>query len=151
MEKTFILIKPDAIKRNLVDEIIKKFHENDFMITQSKIVKVTEEKIIAHYQEVIDRLNLPYFKDAILKFFKDQEVIIAEISSEQQTIARVRELIGATDPSKAEPHTIRGMFGIDSFELATKEERMIENLIHASDSIESAVRELNLWFGDVTA
>ena len=84
--------------------------------------------------------------NAILRFFKDQDVLIAEISSEHQTIARLRELIGATDPSKAEPHTVRGMFGIDSYERASKEERMIENLIHASDSLESAANEFKLWF-----
>ena len=146
MEKTFILIKPDAVKRNLTEDILNRFKQAGFLIQQSQIVKVTEEKIIAHYQEVIDRLNLPYFKQAILNCFKDQDVLIAEVVSESNTIVKVRELIGATDPSKAEPHTIRGMFGIDSFERASKEERMIENLIHASDSIESAAYELKLWF-----
>ena len=146
MEKTFILIKPDAVKRNLTEDILNRFKQAGFLIQQSQIVKVTEEKIIAHYQEVIDRLNLPYFKQAILNCFKDQDVLIAEVVSESNTITNVRELIGATDPSKAEPHTIRGMFGIDSFERASKEERMIENLIHASDSIESAAYELKLWF-----
>ena len=146
MEKTFILIKPDAIKRNLAEDILNIFKSESLIIQQSKMVKVSEERIIAHYQEVIDRLNLPYFKQAILKFFKDKEVLIAEVVSESNTILKVRELIGATDPSKADPHSIRGMFGIDSFEKASKESRMIENLIHASDSKESAEFELALWF-----
>ena len=146
MEKTFILIKPDAIKRNLAEDILNIFKSESLIIQQSKMVKVSEERIIAHYQEVIDRLNLPYFKQAILKFFRDKEVLIAEVVSESNTILKVRELIGATDPSKADPHSIRGMFGIDSFEKASKESRMIENLIHASDSKESAEFELALWF-----
>jgi nucleoside-diphosphate kinase len=146
MEKTFILLKPDAIKRNLVNDILHTLNQEALIIHQSKFVKVTEDRILAHYQEVIDRLNLPYFKQAILNCFKDQEVFIAEVVSESNTIVKVRELIGATDPSKAEPHTIRGMFGIDSFDRASKEERMIENLIHASDSTESAAYELKLWF-----
>ena len=149
MEKTFILIKPDAMKRKLKEDILNRFKEAGVLVHQSKLVKVTEVKIIAHYQEVIDRLNLPYFKQAIINCFKDQEVLIAEVVSESNTIVKVRELIGATDPSKADPHTIRGMFGIDSFDRASKEERMIENLIHASDSIESAAYELNLWFEEV--
>jgi nucleoside-diphosphate kinase len=149
MEKTFILIKPDAIKRNLAVDILNIIKSESLIIQQSKIVKVSEERIVAHYQEVIDRLNLPYFKQAILNFFKDQEVFIAEVVSESNTIVKVRELIGATDPARAEPHTIRGMFGIDSFEKASKESRMIENLIHASDSKESAEFELALWFEGV--
>jgi len=149
MEKTFILIKPDAIKRNLSEDILNIFKSEALIIQQSKIVKVSEERIIAHYQEVIDRLNLPYFEQAILNFFKDHEVIIAEVVSESNTIVKVRELIGATDPAKADPHSIRGMFGIDSFEKASKESRMIENLIHASDSKESAEFESALWFEGV--
>ncbi|MGB0175019.1 MAG: nucleoside-diphosphate kinase [Acholeplasmataceae bacterium] len=149
MEKTFILIKPDAMKRNLAEVILNIFKSESLIIQRSKTVKVSEERIIAHYQEVIDRLNLPYFEQAILNFFKDQEVLIAEVVSESNTIVRVRELIGATDPAKADSHSIRGMFGIDSFEKASKESRMIENLIHASDSKESAEFELALWFEGV--
>lgn len=146
MEKTFILLKPDALRRELVEEIQSILLNEQFEITRSAYVQVTEPLIIAHYQSVIESLNIDYFKDAVINCFKDQTVWIAELISNQNTIQRLRQLIGATDPKKADPHTIRGKYGIDSFEDATREKRMIENLIHASDSIEAAQFELSLWF-----
>lgn len=146
MEKTFILLKPDALRRQLVEEIQSILLKEQFEIARSAYVQVTEPLIIAHYQSVIESLNIDYFKDAVINCYKDQTVWIAELISNQNTIQRLRQLIGATDPKKADPHTIRGKYGIDSFEDATREKRMIENLIHASDSIEAAQFELSLWF-----
>lgn len=146
MEKTFILIKPDAIKRQLTEEIIEILKKEQFEITKSKYVQVTEDIILTHYKSVIESLNIPYFKDAVITCFKNKTVWIAELVSKDNTIKKLRQLIWATDPTKAEPHTIRGMYGIDSFEEATREQRMIENLVHASDSHEAAQFELSLWF-----
>ena len=148
MEKTFILLKPDALKRGLVEPILSMFEEAELHIIQSKRVIVTQDKIINHYKEVIERLDLPHFQGAILDFFEGKEVLIAIVQSEEDTVSKVRSLIGATDPKKAEPHTVRGLYGIDSFELANAEKRMIQNLIHASDSLESAQFETQLWFED---
>ena len=148
MEQTFILLKPDALKRGLVELILTMFEEAELHIVQSKRVIVTQDKIINHYKEVIERLDLPHFQGAILDFFEGEEVVIAIVASEYDTVSKVRSLIGATDPKKAEPHTVRGLYGIDSFELANAEKRMIQNLIHASDSRESAQFETQLWFED---
>lgn len=146
MEKTFILLKPDALSRQLVEDIQSILLKEQFEIVRSAYVQVTEPLIVAHYQSVIDALNIDYFKDAVITCFKDQTVWIAELISHQNTIQRLRQLIGATDPKKAEPHTIRGKFGIDSFEDANREKRMIENLVHASDSLEAVEYEISLWF-----
>ena len=148
MEKSFILLKPDALKRGLVEPILTMFEKAGLHIVQSKRVNVTQDKIINHYKEVIERLDLPHFQGAILDFFEGEEVVIAIVASEYDTVSKVRSLIGATDPKKAEPHTVRGLYGIDSFELANAEKRMIQNLIHASDSLESAQFETQLWFED---
>lgn len=146
MEKTFILIKPDAIKRQLTEEIIDILKKNGFEIVRSKYVEVHEARILSHYKNVIESLNIPYFKKAVIDCFSGQTVWIAELMSKENTIIKLRQLIGATDPMKAEPHTIRGKYGLDSFEAATREQRMIENLVHASDSYEAADFELSLWF-----
>ena len=148
MENTFILLKPDALKRGLVEPILSMFEESGLHIVQSKRVIVTQDKIINHYKEVIERLDLPHFQGAILDFFEGEEVLIAIVESEHDTVSKVRTLIGATDPKKAEPNTVRGTYGIDSFEQANAEKRMIQNLIHASDSKEAAQYETQLWFED---
>jgi nucleoside-diphosphate kinase len=146
MEQTFILLKPDALKRGLVEPILDMFEEAKLHIIQSKRVIVTQDKIISHYKEVIERLDLPHFQGAILDFFEGEEVLISIVESTVDTVSKVRTLIGATDPKKAEPHTVRGAYGIDSFEQANTEKRMIQNLIHASDSKEAAQFETQLWF-----
>lgn len=145
-EQTFIIIKPDAIDRGLEREIFNIIEENGFRIQVSKKVIVKKDIILKHYQEVIERIQLDYFQDAIIDAFDQKEVIIAKIESEADTINRLRKLVGATDPSKAALDSIRGKLGNDSFDLASKEKRMINNLIHASDSIISANKEIFLWF-----
>ena len=145
-EQTFIIIKPDAIDRGLEREIFNIIEKNGFRIQVSKKVIVKKDIILKHYQEVIERIQLDYFQDAIIDAFDQKEVIIAKIESEADTINRLRKLVGATDPSKAALDSIRGKLGNDSFDLASKEKRMINNLIHASDSIISANKEIFLWF-----
>lgn len=145
-EQTFIIIKPDAIDRMLEKEIFNIIEENGFSILESKKVIVKKDIILKHYQEVIERIQLDYFQNAIIEAFNQKEVIIAKIESETDTINKLRKLVGATDPSKASSDSIRGKLGNDSFDLASKEKRMINNLIHASDSIISAKKEISLWF-----
>ena len=147
MSKTFVMLKPDALERHLEKNIIDAFILEGYEILRQKRMTATKDTIISHYEEVIKRLDLEYFTDAIIDAFDGKDVIVLELKhSKKDAIQSIRELIGATDPSKADKESIRGKFGKDSFELASKEKRMIQNLIHASDSDESYQKEATLWF-----
>jgi nucleoside-diphosphate kinase len=146
-QSTFIMFKPDTIERHLENELIQFFLDHEYHIERSMEVIVDEKLILSHYEEVIKAVNKDYFKDGVLRAFLGKKVLAFEISKDSNdVIHEVRELIGATDPSKALPLSIRGRFGLDSIDQAVSEKRMVNNLIHASDSKESVERELKLWF-----
>jgi nucleoside-diphosphate kinase len=146
---TFIMLKPDALEAHLENKILDVFRENGITILRKKVVIVDEKLILTHYAEVIERLkeNVPDFPQRILKEFADKTVKIYEIGYHHHDIvAKVRALIGATDPAKADPESIRGKYATDTMEKSNAECRMLRNLIHASDSDENAMKELALWF-----
>lgn len=144
---TFVMIKPDAMARDLDTEIKNFFVRQGYQIKREKILKVNKTLILAHYDEVIKRIGTSDFKKAVVNEFYNQEVAILEIvSNEPDLVAKVRELIGATDPALAKRNTIRGIHGLDSLSKARAENRMLRNLVHASDSDENAAKELKLWF-----
>ena len=144
---TFVMIKPDAMARDLDTEIKNFFVRQGYQIKREKILKVNKTLILAHYEEVIKRIGTSDFKKAVVNEFYNQEVAILEIvSNEPDLVAKVRELIGATDPALAKRNTIRGIHGLDSLSKARAENRMLRNLVHASDSDENAAIELKLWF-----
>jgi nucleoside-diphosphate kinase len=145
--RTFIMLKPDAIEKNLERDILAFFKDYGIEVVRWDTVVIDESLIMDHYQEVIDKLNLPDFPKRIKTYFVGKTVRIFEVESkENNVVAKVRELIGATDPSKAGSDTIRGKYSDDSMELAKQEQRLVHNLIHASDSDENAQKEINLWF-----
>jgi nucleoside-diphosphate kinase len=146
-QSTFMMLKPDAVKRGLVDPILSIFKENGYEIIRQKEVMVCRELILKHYEEVIQKVNQPYFQQAILDTFEGTKVIALEIAKEgEHVIEEVRTLVGATDPVKADPKSIRGRYIDDSLEVAMREKRTLRNLIHASDSLENAKLEMKLWF-----
>lgn len=145
--RTFIMLKPDAIEKNLEGDILAFFKDYGIEVVRWNTVVVDESLIINHYQEVIDKLNMPDFPNRIRKYFVGKTVRIFEMESkENNVVAKVRELIGATDPAKAGSDTIRGKYSDDSMDLAKEQQRLVHNLIHASDSDENAQKEINLWF-----
>ena len=147
MNKTFIIFKPDSLQRNLVETLKKEIQTAGFNIESEKSVNVTEALILNHYQEVIARVPIPDFKNRILKAFVGKEVICCILTSTHpDTVAAFRTLLGATNPPEADPQSLRGKYGIDSYDQSKKEERMLNNLIHASDSDENALKEIDLWF-----
>jgi len=147
MSQTFVMLKPDTIKRHLEKDIIDIFLEQGYEILRQKRMTANKALILKHYEDVIKRLDLEYFTASIIDAFDQKDVIVLELKHAQKdSIHEIRSLIGATDPSKANKNSIRGKYGIDSFEAASKEKRMIDNLIHASDSIESYKKEVALWF-----
>lgn len=148
-QSTFIMLKPDAMQRNLADTLIQIFIDEGYQIVRKKEVIVNENLILKHYEEVIQKVNQPYFQAAILNTFVNQKVIALEIGSNKSTlIDDVRKLVGSTDPVKADIESIRGRFADDSLEVAMREKRTLRNLIHASDSVENAKQEMRLWFGE---
>ena len=132
MEKSLILIKPDAVERNLIGSIIAIYEQNGLKVTRLRMLTAERHRAIEHYHEHLGR---PYF-DKLIAYITRSPLVAIELQG-MDVIARVRHINGCTDPSKAEPDTIRGRFGINSS----------ENTVHASDSRVSAEREIAIWFG----
>lgn len=148
MGHTFVILKPDAMRRKLRGNILQILSENGFTVEQTKTVKVTKNRILTHYDEVINRLKSKDFVSSILKEFDGEDVECMVLSKEGEAIQFMRDLLGATNPALASATSIRGRYGEDSYDKATAENRMIQNLMHASDSEETFVKEKALWFED---
>jgi len=147
MPQTFIMLKPDAVLRGLKDAIIKRFEDEGIRVLKEKEVIVDEALILKHYEEVIARVNQPYFKQAILDVFVGKKVYAIILESKSPTIIEdVRTILGATDPSQASKDSIRGQFKDDDLKTAMAEKRIVRNLVHASDSEVSFKQEMSIWF-----
>jgi nucleoside-diphosphate kinase len=149
MNRTFVLLKPDAIARQLDKEILAFFTARGLIITRQALVKVKKTTILRHYDEVITRIGKGPFRQYVIKEFVGHTVLVAELQIPRENLIElVRTWVGATDPVLAQKESIRGLYGEDSLLQARNEERMLRNLIHASDSQESVEKEIALWFGD---
>jgi nucleoside-diphosphate kinase len=133
MDSTLIICKPDAVERGLVGEILSRFERRGLRIASLDKRQVTAELAGEHYAEHAGK----GFYGELIEFITRSPVVVAEIEGPEDTWQVVRTMIGATNPRDAAPGTIRGDLGI----------LFTENLIHGSDSAESAARELSLWFG----
>jgi len=134
MERTLVLIKPDAMERKLMGEIISIYEKKGFHISALKIVKPTKKMAEEHYAE---HKGKPFYEN-LVNFITKGEVCAMVIEGEN-VIEAVRKINGATDPLNAEPGTIRGRYALSKS----------ENAVHASDSIESAEREIKIWFPEL--
>jgi nucleoside-diphosphate kinase len=147
MHYSFIMLKPDALERQLALTIIQRLKVKDIAIEIFDYRLVSEDLIFQHYSDVIAKFG-DAFKEMATNAFVGKYVIPMIISSsDENIISIVRKTVGATDPFKAAPGTIRGDLGNDNMESATLEVRCCANLIHASDSYESYLSEAKLWFG----
>lgn len=143
---TFIMLKPDAIKRNLTKDIIKVFKDNAYNIETFDYTKAVDEKIFDHYSEKFEEEG-PGFKNKALATYHNEYVIPIILSNNSKNIIQeVREIVGFKDPILAKKDSIRGRWANDSMEISEKENRCCNNLIHASDSIEAFYKEINIWF-----
>ena len=131
MERTLVLVKPDGVQRGLIGTVIKRFEDKGLQIAGLKLMHVTEDLAREHYKEHVGK---PFF-DGLLNFITSSPVAAIAVDGEG-AIAIVRNMMGETNPAKAAPGTIRGDFGVD-FGL---------NIVHGSDGLESAERELALFF-----
>lgn len=133
METTLIILKPDAVQRGLMGQIISRFEAKGLQIVGAKLTKISPDTAATHYQ---DHKGKPFY-DGLVGFMTSSPVLILAIRG-NNAIAVSRKMMGATFGSNAEPGTIRGDFGVsNSF-----------NLIHGSDSPEAAERELGIFFND---
>lgn len=131
MERTLIILKPDAIQRALCGEIIGRFERKGLQIVGAKLMKIPAQLAETHYEP---HKGKPFYP-GLVKFMTSSPVLVLALAG-KDAIAIARKMMGATFGSKAEPGTIRGDYGVsNSF-----------NLIHGSDAPEAAQRELNLFF-----
>lgn len=131
MEKTFIMIKSDGVKRGLMGEIIGRIEKKGFKITRAKLFRPSRELLEEHYAE---HKGKSFFEE-LVNYILEGPVMAMEVEGES-AIEVLRLMIGHKDPKVAMPGTIRGDFA----------NSLTENIIHGSDSVISAERELNLWF-----
>ena len=130
-EQTLFILKPDAVERNLIGEIISRFENKGFKLIKLKMISFTKEMADQFYSEHKDK---PFFNE-LVSFITSSPVVAAIVESEN-AIEKTREIIGATDPAKAMKNTIRKDFGIG----------ITKNTIHASDSPQSFEKEVNVVF-----
>jgi len=130
VESTLLIIKPDAVRRGLVGEILRRVEAKGLRIAEMQMVDIDRPLAEEHYVEHREKA----FFDELVEFIGSGPVVIARVEGEQ-AISVLRSLIGPTDPASAPPGTIRGDFGTV----------ITENLVHGSDSPESAERELKLF------
>lgn len=132
MEKTFIILKPDAVQRGLVGEIIGRFERRGLKLKAMKFMQVSDELARKHYAVHAER---PFF-GGLIQYITSAPVV-ALVLEGSNAIAVVRSMVGATRPYEAAPGTIRADFGLE----------VGRNLVHASDGPETAKDEIALWFG----
>lgn len=133
MERTFVMIKPDGVQRNLVGEIIGRFEKKGYKVVALKMLRLTKEMAEKHYAEHVGK---PFFP-GLLEYITSGPVV-AMVLEGKEVVTGVRQMMGATDPGKAVAGTIRGDYGLD----------IGRNVIHGADSLDSAHREMAIYFDE---
>lgn len=133
MERTFIILKPNAVRRGLIGEILKRFEQRGIKIVGMKFLKMTKEQAERLYEPHKDK---PFYEE-LISFMLGGPVVVLVLEA-PRVVEMVRHIVGATDPLKAEAGTIRGEFALT----------VTKNLIHASDSEQSYQRESSIFFSE---
>ena len=168
-ERTLVLLKPDAIQRGLIGELIRRIESTGLKMIALKMTMASEDQMWRHYNKdeewfqkkgertvaerqaaglPVEKEALEYGRDiisALVKFMTSGPVV-AMIWEGNQAVGIVKKLVGSTEPLSSEAGTIRGDYTIDSYELASFDERAVRNLTHCSDPASEAEREIALWF-----
>jgi nucleoside-diphosphate kinase len=131
-ESTLVIVKPDAVRRGLIGEILRRIEAKGLRIEELRLMQIDRDLAERQYDEHREK---PFFGE-LVDFITSGEVVVARVTGDQ-AVSVVRTLMGPTDPAEAPPGTIRGDFGTV----------ITQNLVHGSDSPESAKRELDLFFG----
>ncbi|ENN96302.1 nucleoside diphosphate kinase [Methanocaldococcus villosus KIN24-T80] len=134
MERTLVIIKPDAVRRKLIGRIIQRIEDKGLEIIAMKMLKLSREEAEEFYKEHIGK----EFYESLVNFMSSGRIVAMVVEGEN-AISVIRKLIGKTDPYEADPGTIRGDFAL----------KLPENVIHASDSKASAEREIKFFFKEL--
>lgn len=168
-ERSLVLLKTDAVQRSLVGEIIKRFEQKGLKIAGMKMVMPTEEQLQVHYNKddewflrkgegvvkdleaqgrEITKEPIEYGRDIIRTIvrYMTEAPVVALVMEGNNAVSVVTRTVGTTEPSTADVGTIRGDYTLDSFSHAAYEDRAVKNLIHQSESVEEAEREIAIWF-----
>jgi len=132
VESTLLIVKPDAVRRGLIGEVLRRVEAKGLRLAELRMIIIERVTAEEHYGEHREK---PFF-DELVEFIGSGPVVVARVEGER-AVPVLRSLIGSTDPALAPPGTIRGDYGLI----------ITENLVHGSDSNESAERELKLFFG----
>lgn len=168
IEQTLILLKPDAIGRNLIGEIIKRYEAGGLKVAKIEGPFMAEDKVVRDHYQIdnydyvitlghvdVSEMSEEEKKERYKRMHKVVEdlhrmimsgPIIKMLLEGENAIEQAREITGKSDPGKSDKGTVRGDLGDDSFVFSDKEQRAVRNLVHASDK-ESVEREIKLWFG----
>ena len=133
MEESLVLLKPDCLEGRKCGEVLKRFEEAGFEVYGVKMMRLSDEILQEHYAHLTD---LPFFPE--IQGFMQSSPVVAIALRGENAIAHIREMVGPTDSTVADKGTIRGDFGQDK----------MQNVVHASDSIENGQAELKLFFAD---
>lgn len=133
MEKTFVAIKPDGVKRGLIGELITRFERKGYKIIGMKFLVPKKETVEEHYKEHVGK---PFYP-GLLKYLTSGPVVAMAVAG-LNVVHGVRQIVGATNPDNADVGTIRADYS----------QLMSQNVIHASDSVESGAREIGIWFSE---
>jgi len=168
-ERTFVILKPDAVQRGLMGDIITRFEKVGLKMVALKMTMATEQQCWDHYNKdeawflkkganimknredlgmPIEKEALEYGKDIIraLVKFMTAGPIVPMIFEGNQAMGIVKKIVGGTEPLTSEVGTIRGDYTLDSYELSSYDDRAVRNLIHCSDEVTEAEREIKIWF-----
>jgi nucleoside-diphosphate kinase len=135
VQRTLVLVKPDGVRRRLVGEVVRRIETKTLDIVAMRMLTVEEETAKLHYHEHVDK---PFFPE-LLAFITSGPIVAMAVEGDE-AVGVVRTMMGVTDPKKAAPGTLRGDYGL----------AITENIVHGSDSPESAERELAIFFPDLT-
>ncbi|QQM66821.1 nucleoside-diphosphate kinase [Actinomyces weissii] len=138
--RTLILLKPDAVRRGLTGEILRRFENKGYQVVALRLLTAAAETLAEHYAEHVSK---PFYPG--VEGYMSSGPLVALVLEGHRVVEGARSLMGATDPTTAAPGTIRGDLGRDWGGEA------IENLVHGSDSDESAAREIAIWFPELAA
>ena len=145
IEQTLVMLKPDAVQRTLIGDIISRFERAGLKIIGMKMVWVDEKFSLKHYTDDLAKRRGEEVRKMMVSFLQEGPVVAMCLEG-VESVENVRKIVGSTEPKAASPGTIRGDYAHVCFSYADKKKTVVRNLIHASGNKEDAKYEVALWF-----